>query len=85
MRIIKNTKALSKLSLILLLVVAGVVGALLSYLGVVGYYESLEYRNPETPSITISNASFDPRNTSYFNATFLYPTYSTSRESATVT
>jgi hypothetical protein len=84
MRIIKNAKALSKLSLILLLIVSGVVGALLSYLGVVGYYESLEYRNPETPSITISNASFDPRNTTYFNATFLYPTYSTSREPATV-
>lgn len=85
MRIIKNTKGISTLFLILLLIVSAIIGALLSYLWVVGYYESLEYRNPETPSITISDATFSPQNTTYFNLTLLYPTYSTSKEPAVIT
>lgn len=84
MRIVNNLKAISRLFLILLLLISAMIGAFLSYLGVVGYYESLEYRNPETPSITISNVTFSPQNTTYFNLTMLYPTYSTSREPATI-
>jgi len=85
MRIVSNVKAISRLFLILLLLISAIIGAFLSYLGVVGYYESLEYRNPETPSITISNVTFSPQDTTYFNLTMLYPTYSTSREPAIIT
>lgn len=85
MRIIENVKAISRIFLILLLIISAIIGALLSYLWVVGYYESLEYRNPETPSITISSATFNPQDTTYFNLTVLYPTYSTSKEPAKIT
>ncbi len=85
MRILKDTKAISTLFLIILLIVSAIIGALLSYLWVVGYYESLEYRNPEAPSITMTNAAFNPQNTTHFNLTLLYPTYSASRDPAKIT
>ncbi len=85
MRIDKNVKAISQLFLILLLIVSAIIGALLSYLWVVGYYESLESETSETPSVVISNATFNPQNTTYFNLTLLYPTYSVSKEPAKVT
>ena len=47
MNFTKNAKAISKLLLVLLLLMAAIVGAILSYLWVMGYYLSLEQVLPE--------------------------------------
>jgi len=78
MRLIRNSKAVSGLSLILLMLASAIVGALLSYMGVVGYYENLKIRTPEKSDVTITNATFLPRDTSFFNVTILNPSYSPS-------
>ena len=53
-------------------------GALLSYLWVVGYYENLRIRIPEKSDVTITNATFPPQDTSFFNVTIFNPSYSPS-------
>ena len=78
MRLIQNSKAISGLSLILLMLVSAIVGALLSYMGVVGYYENLKIRTPEKSDVAITNATFLPQDTSFFNVTILNPSYSPS-------
>jgi len=83
MRLIRNARALSRLSLALLLLVAVIIGALLSYLWVIGYYESLHLQVPEVTTITINNATFVPQDATFFNVTLLNPSLSPS--DATIT
>ncbi|MFQ6081206.1 MAG: hypothetical protein ACE5OW_06030 [Candidatus Bathyarchaeia archaeon] len=78
MRLIRNARALSRFSLALLLLVAVIIGALLSYLWVIGYYESLDIQVPEVTTITITNATFVPQDATSFNVTFLNPSFSPS-------
>ena len=78
MRLTRNERALSRFSLALLLLVAVIIGALLSYLWVIGYYESLDIRVPEVTTITITNATFVPQNATFFNVTLLNPSFSPS-------
>jgi len=83
MRLIRNARALSRLSLALLLLLAMIIGALLSYLWVIGYYESLHIQVPEVTTITITNATFVPQDATFFNVTLLNPSFSPSE--ATIT
>ncbi len=83
MKLIRNAVGISKLLLILLLVIVFIVGAVLSYMWTMGYYISLGLRTPEAPTITITNATFDPQNPTFFNLTLLNPSFSPF--SATVT
>lgn len=78
MRLIRNARALSRFSIALLLLVAVIIGALLSYLWVMGYYESLHIQVPEVTTITITNATFVPQDATFFNVTLLNPSFSPS-------
>lgn len=78
MGLIQNVGALSRLVLILLLLIATIIGALLSYLWVLGYYVSLGLRVPETTTVTITNATFHFQDTTFFNVTLLNPSFSPS-------
>jgi len=82
MAVFRGTSAVSGLSLLLLLLVAGVVGALFSYMFVMGYYVSIGFRVPEKPSIAIVDATFPAQNASLFDVTVLNP--SSSPSSATI-
>lgn len=83
MRLLQNSKAISGLSLILLMLASAIAGALLSYMWVVGYYENLKIRTPEKSDATITNATFLPQDTSYFNVTIFNPSYSPSEANIT--
>lgn len=76
MKLTKNLKALSKLSITILIIASLIVGALLSYLWVMGYYLTLGIKPPEEPALSIKNVVFTSQNTSYFNVTFFNPSYS---------
>jgi hypothetical protein len=78
LKLTKNIKALSKLSLILLLIISLIIGALLSYFWAVGYYLTLGIKVPEDTTLSISNIAFTNQSTSHFNVTFLNPSYSPS-------
>jgi hypothetical protein len=78
MRLIHNSKAVSGLSLILLMLASAIVGALFSYMWVVGYYENLNIRTPEESDVTMTNATFLPQDPSFFNVTIFNPSYSPS-------
>jgi len=78
----KNVKALSHLAIIVLMITSLVVGALLSYLWVMGYYLTLGLQVPKDPALSIWNVDFTDQNTKYFNVTFFNPSYS---KDATVT
>ena len=83
MRLTQNSKAISGLSLILLLLTSAIIGAFLSYLWAIGYYESLKIKTASALSIT--NASFDPQHADFFRVTILHPTYSNLTEPAEIT
>lgn len=72
----RNKKAVSSLSLILLLLIAAIIGGIISYLWVTGYYVSLKEKIPEQNTVAITNLSFNPQNASLFNATILNPSFS---------
>jgi hypothetical protein len=74
----KNKKALSSLSLIILLLIAAIIGGIISYLWVTGYYVSLKEKIPEQDTVAITNLSFNPQNATAFNVTLLNPSYSPS-------
>ena len=82
MKLIRNTVGLSTLMHILLLLVAAIVGAFLSYMWTVGYYISLEAQLPEAPTVTITDVTFDPQDSTLFNLTLLNPSFSPSSASA---
>ncbi len=85
MRLTQNLKAISGLSLIFLLLTSAIIGALLSYLWVVGYYVSMEKVCPENAFVTIKNTTFDRQNTRLFNVTIECPTSYEAKEPATIT
>lgn len=74
----KNKKALSSLALILLLLIAAIIGGLISYLWVTGYYLGLKEKIPEENTATITNLNFNPQNATAFNVTVLNPSFSPS-------
>jgi len=75
-KIAQNIKAISKLLLILLLLLAMIIGAIFSYLLVIGYYINLEIRVPENTTLSVMDVTFDPQNAETFNITILNPSYS---------
>ena len=76
MKITRNVKAISKLLFILLLLLAMIIGSILSYLWVIGYYINLDIRVPENTTLSIIDVSLNMQNTETFNITLLNPTYS---------
>ena len=76
-----RVKALSRIVTVLFMIAFLLLGALLSYMCVAGYYISLGVKTPETNSITITNVKFQPQNTSYFNITVMNPSFSPSNVS----
>lgn len=76
MKIARNVKAISRLLLILLLLLALIIGAIFSYLVVIGYYITLETNIPDNPALSITETNFDPHNAEKFTLTILNPTYS---------
>ena len=85
MKFTRNVKAISKLLFILLLLMATIIGAILSYLWVMGYYVSLEQVFPEDITVNITDYAFDYQNTSFFNVTIQCPTSYKSKETANIT
>ena len=85
MKLTRNTRAISKLLLILLLLMATIVGAILSYLWVIGYYVSLDRVYPEDITVNITDYAFDYQNPSFFNVTIQCPTSYKSKEPANIT
>ena len=83
MKFIRNVKAISKLLLILLLLLATIIGAILSYLWVIGYFITLESVIPEKTTVSVANVTFNPQNTSYFFVTLLNPSYSPTEANVT--
>lgn len=83
MKFSRNVKAISKLLLILLLLLTTIVGAILSYIWVVGYYINLGIAVPEKTTVSITNVTFDNQNTSYFFVTILNPSYSPTEANVT--
>jgi len=78
MKITRNLRAISKLSLTLLLLVDFIVGAVISYMFAMGYIISLGLQLPKNPAITIANVTFSPQDATTFNVTILNPSYSPS-------
>jgi len=72
----RNRKALSSLTIILLLLIFAIIGGLISYIWVTGYYISLKQKIPKEDIAVITNLSFNPQNATAFNATVLNPSYS---------
>ena len=85
MKLTRNLKAISKLLLILLLLTALIIGAILSYLWVIGYYIFLDKVYPEDITVNVTDYAFDYQNTSYFNVTIQCPTSYKSKETANIT
>ncbi|MCK4476913.1 hypothetical protein KAU88_00075 [Candidatus Bathyarchaeota archaeon] len=74
---LRSTKGISTLSLLILLLSSGITGAVLSYLWTVGYYVQQGYKTPEDiTTITITNVTFPIENSTYFDVTVLNPSYS---------
>lgn len=69
---------LGKITLIVLLFSALIVGALLSYIWVMGYYIGLGINVPEVSSVVITDVSVSPRDPTYFNLSILNPSFSPS-------
>ena len=83
MKFTRNIKAISKLLLILLLLMATIIGAILSYLWVMGYFITLERVIPEKTTVSIENVTFNSQDTSYFFVTLLNPSYSPTEANVT--
>ncbi len=73
----RSTRGISTISLLILLLASGIVGAVLSYLWTAGYYVELGLHVPEnTASVAITNMTFVAENSAYFRVTVMNPTYS---------
>ncbi|MCK5563016.1 hypothetical protein KAI30_02495, partial [Candidatus Bathyarchaeota archaeon] len=83
MRLTQNVRAIGRLFLILLMLTSAVIGGLLSYLWVAGYYEFLGYHIG--PALSITDAVFPEQDTYHFNVTVLHPTFSNITGSAHIT
>jgi len=81
---LRNVKGISKLSMLILLLTSGIVGAVFSYMWTVGYYVDKEWRLPENVvTVTIMNVTFPSQNCTYFNVNVLNP--SSSEAAANIT
>ena len=78
MRMLQGLHGISKLLLIILLLLAFIVGATLSYIWTMGYYASPEFQLPKKANITIEDVAFSAQDTTFFNVTILNPSYSLS-------
>ena len=78
MRLLQGLRGISKLIFIILLLLAFIVGATLSYIWTMGYYASPEFQLPEKANITIEDVAFSAKDTTFFNVTILNPSYSPS-------
>jgi len=78
MRLTCDTKGISRLVLILLMLFFFAVGALFSYVYTMGFYAPSEFKLPNESVITIESVEFSDQNTSFFNVTLLNPSYSPS-------
>lgn len=73
----RNTRGISTIALMIIILASGIVGAVLSYLWTVGYYVEIGVRVPENiTTVTITNMTFQVENSTYFYVTVLNPTYS---------
>jgi len=78
MRAIRDLRAVSRLAFLLLFLIATVLGALMSYMFVMGYYVSIGFQVPTKTSVTIVGATFPAQNATMFNVSLLNPSYSPS-------
>lgn len=79
-----DVKGLFSLSLIVVILVSALIGGIITYLWVMGYYVSVGFRVPEdVTTLTITNASFNPEDPTRFNLTVLNPSYSPGRANIT--
>jgi hypothetical protein len=75
--VLRSTRGISTIYLIILLLASGVVGAVLSYLWTAGYYVELGLNVPEnTTTIVVTNMTFPVEDCRYFRVTLMNPTYS---------
>jgi len=81
MRLTRNSKAISKLTLILILLIFFLLGGLLSYVWTMGFYAPNEYNLPAEANLTVEKLVFYPSNATFFNITVLNPSYSPTRAS----
>ena len=84
MKLTRNKRGASKLLITLLLLLFLAIGAILSYMWVMGWYLTLQIRVPEKTALSIENVSFNPEDTSFLNVTVLNPSFSGS-DYATIT
>jgi hypothetical protein len=82
-KISRNIKAISKLLLILLLLLATIIGSIFSYLLLAGYYLNLDVKVPERTTLSVIDASLSMQNAETFNITVLNPTYSPTKAKIT--
>ena len=68
--------SLNKIVISCLLLATFVLGSLLSYMWVAGYYVSLGLNLPKEPILSISNIGLNPQRTASFNLTVLNPSLS---------
>jgi len=85
MKFTRDLEAISKLLFVLLLLTALIIGAILSYLWVIGYYITLDRVYPKDITVNITDYAFDYQNTSYFNVTIQCPTSYKAKEPANIT
>jgi len=78
MRFIRDTNGVSRLLLIVLLLVAFVLGAVLSYVWTMSYYAPSEFQLPTNSTVTIESVQFSPQDASRFNVVILNPSFSPS-------
>ena len=67
MKFTRDAKAISRFLFVLLLLMAMIVGAILSYLWVIGYFITLESVIPEKTTVSIANATFSPQNSAKYH------------------
>jgi len=72
----RNLKAISKILLILLLLLAMIIGSIFSYLLLAGYYMNLDIKVPENTTLSVVDVDLNMQNAGTFNITILNPTYS---------
>ncbi len=83
MKAARNLKAISKILLILLLLLAMIIGSIFSYLLLAGYYMNLDIKVPENTTLSVVDIDLNMQNAETFNITILNPTYSTTEAKIT--
>ncbi|MCD6241461.1 hypothetical protein J7K27_08130 [Candidatus Bathyarchaeota archaeon] len=79
-----NKKAISTLTLIILIVASAIVGGIISYMLTIAYYVEIGYNVPENEiTLVITEIFLDPKDVSSFSIEVLNPSYSVS--DATIT